>query len=432
MLRRLKKVATPAENQVVFALSTAVTTLLIGVAIGYWAWGRSDGAEVTTGGSAGPGKKGPPPTQAMLIRVGEIKRDQISPIRTLLGDLIAVRTASVASEVPGRVAEVFVDEGSTVIGGKTVLARIDGTWEDLQEKKITAQIAQAKATLRFEKAEASRLKQLLAQQAASTSEVDAKSAVVEQTVASIDELTASLGEVRERQQRLEILAPFSGKVITKHTEVGEYIAVGAPIVDIVSTGRIDARTMVPQQNIGLLRDGDLVSVRVDHSDLELNGEVIAINSQGSLGSRTFPVRIALHDQDGFLKPGMGVSVDVPTGKASTELLVPRDAVLTKPDESVVWVVEVDTRAMERSSKQSALHKPLTTRPVPVKILSHSTEHYAIRSVRAADESALRPGTRVVTEGLERLVPGIPVRVDLDSQPLVPVPGSYADGQQKLD
>ncbi|WP_158222854.1 efflux RND transporter periplasmic adaptor subunit [Rhodopirellula sp. MGV] len=432
MLRSLKKVADTSEKHAVFLLSTAATMLAAGVLIGYGIWGSVGESEDAGSAKGGPGRSGPPSTPAMLVRVGTVQREQIAPTRTLLGDLIPVRTAAVATEVPGRVAEVFVDEGSTVVGGETVLARVDGTWETLQEKKIAAQIDQANATLRFEQAEMARLKKLLNQQAASTSEVDAKLAIIEQTQASLDELEASLQEVRTRMERLNIIAPFDGEVVSKHTEVGEYIAVGAPIVDIVSTGRIDAKAMVPQQNLSLLKLGDAIAVKLDHTDVEITGNVVAINSKGSLDSRTFPVRIALDDQNGRLKPGMGVSLDVPAMPPSTELLVPRDAVLTKPDESVVWILEIDTRALEQNPKRDTPGKPMTTRPVPVKILSHTAEQFAIACVRTADEAALKPGAQVVTEGLERLVPGVPVRIDADGQPLVAVPGSYPNGQQMVD
>ncbi|MBN1909173.1 MAG: hypothetical protein JW818_05490 [Pirellulales bacterium] len=82
----------------------------------------------------------------MLVRVGTIQRKPIVPVKTLVGDLIAVRKATIPSEVAGKVVKLPVDEGTKVIGGKTLLARIDETWTDLEERKIAAQIAEKKAT----------------------------------------------------------------------------------------------------------------------------------------------------------------------------------------------------------------------------------------------------------------------------------------------
>ena len=77
----------------------------------------------------------------MLVRVGTIERKAIVPVRTLVGDLIAVRTATIPTEVAGKVVELPVDEGTKVVGGKTLLARIDDTWTNLDEAKIASQIA---------------------------------------------------------------------------------------------------------------------------------------------------------------------------------------------------------------------------------------------------------------------------------------------------
>ena len=424
------------QKSLLFVLALAITMFMLGGVAGYWAlntFGSAAGEQAAgngPGGAKGGGAKGKDQgPRSLLVRVGAIQRKAIIPVRTLVGDLIAVHTATIPTEVAGKVIELPVDEGTRVIGGKTVLARIDDTWTNLEEAKIASQIQEKEATLSFEKDELARYEGMLKDDAVPVSEAEKERTVIKELQASLAQLNILLKEARERKSRLEIIAPFDGSVVAKHAEIGEYVSVGSPIVDIVSTGRIDARIMVPEESLPLLEVGTQLDIVVDAFDLELKGKVFSINAQGSVGSRTFPLRVELDDQQGKLLPGMGVSVFVPVMRESTELLVPRDALLTKPDSSTIWVVKPKE---DGSSGEQAQQAALVTLPVPVRVLSHTRDAYAIVPERESDKDLVVPGMKVVTEGLERLIPGAAVRIDPDTSPLAPVPGMYRTGQQIVE
>ena len=364
----------------------------------------------------------------MLVRAGTIQRETIVPVRTLVGDLIAVRKATIPTEVAGKVVELPVDEGTKVVGGETLLARIDDTWTSLDEAKIATQIAEKEATLAFAKDELGRYENMLKDDAVPLSEAEQERTLIKELEASISQLNVMLKEAQERKTRLDIIAPFDGSVVAKYAELGEYVPVGSQIVDIVSTGRIDARIMVPEESLSLIEVGSELDVIIDSLGLELRGKVFSINAQGSVGSRTFPVRVELDDQDGKLMPGMGVSVFVPVMRESTELLVPKDAVLTKPDGSTIWVLKSNNGKPGEEQETEIL----VAEPIPVRVLSHTRDAYAIACEREGDRELVAPGVQVVTEGLERLIPGATVYVDSDTTPLAPIPGMYRTGQQVVD
>jgi membrane fusion protein (multidrug efflux system) len=425
-----------AEKSLLFVVALAITMFALGGLASYWAlrtYGVAGGEQRSGNGAKDPSgatakSKGQGP-RALLVRVSTIQRQAIVPVRTLVGDLIAVRKATIPTEVAGKVVDLPVDEGTMVVGGQTLLARIDDTWTNLEEAKITSQIQEKQATLSFENSELTRYENMLKDAAIPLSETEKERTVIKELQASIAQLNVLLKEVQERKSRLEIMAPFDGSVVSKYAELGEYVPVGSPIVDIVSSGRIDARIMVPEESLPLLEVGTVLDVVVDSLNLELKGEVFSINAQGSVGSRTFPVRIALDDRNGKLLPGMGVSVFVPVMRGSTELLVPRDAVLTKPDGSTIWiVVSKDHKRVAESGQQ----RDLVTLPVPIRVLSHTRDSYAIEPVRESDKALVVPDMQVVTEGLERLTMNAAVRIDPDKSPLKPVPGMYRTGQQVVE
>lgn len=420
------------QKSVLFVLAVSITTFLLGGMACYWALGTfagpdaGDGAGDTKGSpSAAEKEQGPP---AMLVRAGTIQRKTIVPVRTLVGDLIAVRKATIPTEVAGKVVELPVDEGTRVVGGETLLARIDDTWTNLDEAKIATQIAEKEATLAFAKDELGRYENMLKDDAIPLSEAEQERTLIKELEASISQLNVMLKEAQERKTRLDIIAPFDGSVVAKYAELGEYVPIGSQIVDIVSSGRIDARIMVPEESLPLIEVGSELDVIVDALELELRGKVFSITAQGSVGSRTFPVRVELDDQDGKLMPGMGVSVFVPVMRESTELLVPKDAVLTKPDGSTIWIL----KANDGKDGEEQQTEVLAAEPIPVRVLSHTRDAYAIACERDGDRELVAPGVQVVTEGLERLVPGATVRVDSDTTLLAPIPGMYRTGQQVVD
>lgn len=426
MLKISKHDVSQPQKLLVFVLSVSLTTFLIGGLVGYWVLSMLRPPVEQAASAASKGKR--PSPQAQLVRVGEIEQQSMIPVRKLVGDLIPVRNAAISTEVAGKLLELPVDEGSKVIGGKTLLARIDDTWTTLEADKIAAQIAEKKATIAFERTDLKRYQELLARKAVSVSEATQKGSLVEELEASLRQLEVMLKESQERKLRLAIYAPFDGTVIAKNAEVGEYMAIGTQIVKIVSTGKIYAQAMVPEEILPLLNIGAPIEVWVDSLGIELKGTVSSINAQGSVGSRTFPVRVELDDQGGKLLPGMGVSVFVPVMRESTELLVPRDAVLMKPDESTIWVLQATDSSGATADPQSTW----VAQPVPVRILSHTRDAYAIACERSVDEKLVAPGVHVVTEGLERLSPGAVVRIDTDKTHLAPLPGSYRSGQQIVE
>ncbi len=422
------------QKSLLLVLSVSITTFFFGGLVCYWGLNASGLLVGKPGAGDGSGEKGASPAapgkpqgpQAMLVRVGTVQREAIIPVRTLVGDLIAVRKATIPSEVAGKVVELPVDEGTRVVGGETLLARIDDTWTTLAEAKIASQIAEKEASLAFAKDELRRYEKMLEDDAIPVSEAEQERTLIKELEAALSQFNVMLKEAQERKTRLDIIAPFDGSVVAKHAELGEYVPIGSQIVDIVSSGRIDARIMAPEESLPLIEVGSELDLVVDSLGLELRGKVFSINAQGSVGSRTFPVRVELDDQGGKLMPGMGVSVFVPVMRESTELLVPKDAVLTKPDGSMIWIVA------GKGAESGDEAETLVAQPIPVRVLSHTRVAYAISCEREVDRDKVVPGVKVVTEGLERLIPGVAVRVDSDTAPLAPIPGMYRTGQQVVE
>lgn len=420
---------TSTQKTILFFLATGLTSILLGGAASWyfadkgWRERFNDPEAIAARLEAltkDQGPQGPRPQAPYLVRVAELQRESITPSRVLFGRLVEFRKVTVAAEVSGRIVEFPLEPGENVSEKETVLAKIDDVWSKLEIRKTEAQIESEKAKLAFEEADLARYQELIKDKAASQSMVEQKASAVEQCKARLAELEALLEESRERLDRAAVLAPFDGQIITKRTELGAYVTPGSPLVDIISTGRIDAVLLTPESMIPLLAPGRELSVQVDALGQEFSGKIKTITAYGASDSRTFPVRVELDDQDGLLKVGMSIRASVPTAEPSVQLVVSKDAVLVKPDGSTVWVAVPDPKQADLA----------TVRRVPVKVTARMQQRYAVEAAEARDLPLLEPGANLVVEGGERLVPEMTVKVVRLENPIRDMPGMHKSGHQK--
>ncbi len=398
---------TSRQRQILLAGSLSLTALLIGGLVGAVAVSHTTRVQLQDPEflraqleKLGPEADGPPrEAPPALVRVGLAQQKPFQPQRSIIGRLVEVRKVTVASEVTGKIIAMPVEEGTEVVAGKTVLAKIDDVWIKAALDRCKAQVASTQAQLDYESAELRRHESLRGTESTTPGELESKQAAVAGLRAKLDECTAAFEEESERQKRCGILAPFDGTVVAKRAELGAHVAPGSPIVDVVSRGQVDALLMVPESMVNFIREGQQQAVRVDPLGEDVTGKVVSVTPFGPSASRTFPVRVRLDDTHGRLKVGMSVTAMFATAPERTALVVSKDAVLVRPDGSTVWV------AVGPGEGQAA-----EVQPVPVRIGSQRAGEYAVECETAKGRELLVAGARVVVEGAERLMPGQRVRI----------------------
>ena len=94
-------------------------------------------------GGGPPANMGPPPT---TVKVGKVENQMMQQRVMVVGRLMEVKRSTVASEVEGRVTALLTPAGREVIGGETVIARVDSVWSRLAVEQARADLAAANAT----------------------------------------------------------------------------------------------------------------------------------------------------------------------------------------------------------------------------------------------------------------------------------------------
>ncbi|MEZ6060329.1 MAG: efflux RND transporter periplasmic adaptor subunit [Planctomycetaceae bacterium] len=400
----------------------------------------------TSTASSQPPKGDPPPAP---VSVADVVEQQISETYTVVGTVMPARRSVVGSAVDGRVIEFPVVNGDAVKAGDTLarartemlelqlaaaeaelvvrqqeLAELQNGTEPETIANLGAQMRAASALRDFTKAEYDRIASLFQQNKAATqSDVDAKlsaslaadqdylaaRALYEQAVkgpreeriaqaqARVAIQEAVVGELKEQIDRHTFVAPFDGFVVTEHTEVGQWVARGDPIAEVIQLSEVDVQVFTLEEQIRDMRVGSDVRVEVPAArESEWNGKVHRIIPQADVRSRTLPVeiRITNHIQDGIpaLKSGAFARVHLPTGQQQLVMLVPKDALVLGGEEPLVYVLEPAEEG-----------KPASVREAVVTLgISKGNSIQVTGPIRAGD--------RVVVRGNERLKNGQTVTV----------------------
>lgn len=239
------------------------------------------------------------------------------------GTLHAENEVRVVAETQGKVVKVFVDTGSRVSKGDS-LVQIDD--ELKQSAYTTAQAAYDKS-----KSDWDRAQDLFAQKVISDS--DRQGAKL-----AFANAESQLLQARRDFENAKVRAPLGGVVTQRFVSVGSMLAGGAPVANIVDADDLKMTIQVGERDVLKIRAGQLVKIDSDlYPDAPFTGRVSAVSPKGD-SALTFPVEIALkNDRAKPLYDGMSGKARIGLGSKSI-LAIPR-ASLVGDQSAQVYVVE---------------------------------------------------------------------------------------------
>jgi RND family efflux transporter MFP subunit len=344
------------------------------------------------------GQGGPPPAQ---VYVDTARMMNVETRRETTGDLRAVRRAVVSSREEGRVASFDLREGDRIEAGDT-LVKIDDELLRYEAERARAQVASDRGLIQERRAELEnarrdleRLESLEERGSARPVELDdarTETARIEAQLAQAEaDLAVSEAELARAERRLKdatITAPFAGRVVSRMTELGEWISAGGDVAEIVALDELEVWLDVPEGALELVRSSEqTIGIRVDALGETIEAPVTAIVPDVDPLSRLFPVRILIENGDERLAPGMSVTGLVPTGVRGDVLTIHSDAVRVDDLGEYVFYDRGGAAGVAR-----------------------------VRTLyRVGDRAVIRPGEieagdAVVVEGNERLFPGQPITI----------------------
>ena len=350
-----------------FKLSMVATMLALPVF-----WGH-----VCTAEDSGSAKQAP----KYPVRVAEVFEQMVSDQIALVGTTQPVAESTIAVEVAGIVERFPVKEGDYVQKG-ALLVELKSTYLRLRLKAARAAKAKTQANLEYAQKELARTTKLKATNSVAEKAYDDAYANYQSQTQELLRNAAEIDQLAYDISQTLVKAPFAGFVSKEHTQVGQWLNAGGPVVTLIDLGKVLITVDVPERYaVKLSEEADVDILIPSITDNRLPGKFYALLPQGNPSARTFPVRVQLGNPDATIKSGMEAVVTFNLKGKRQALLVPKDAIVGFGDTRRVITV-AEGRA----------------KPVTVQVLGYYEHNVAI-------EGNLKPGEPVVIRGNERLRPG---------------------------
>jgi len=322
--------------------------------------------------------QGPP---AVPVRYTEVREYPVQGSIRLPGTVESRSVSLVASEVAGLVAELPAREGDTVLRDQ-VLERLRTSDLKLRLQAVSAQLREAESRLKLAELSLERARELFESRVMSQQQLDDVYFETSAWKGRVEQYTAEMARVQLDIERSEIRSPFAGVVVAERTEVGQWIRVGDPVVEILSLADLEIRVEVPERHYHNLTSGAEATVTFEAlQGLEIAGRVSAIIPRADPQSRIFPLKVRIPNREGRIGVGMLAQVTLPAGESYRATVVPKDAVVSQGNDRIVYLINGDIISA-----------------VPVETGAGVGSWIVV-------QGAVQAGQKVVTRGNERLFPG---------------------------
>jgi HlyD family secretion protein len=245
----------------------------------------------------------------------------------------------------GRVAAVLVEPGDHVRRGQ-VLARLNPLTAQSQVDSAQASFEELKAAAASSRAEYARAEK--ARDSFSVEEFEHRRTNALTAEAKAKAAEAQLSEARTRWQRMIVVAPSDGIVLTRAAEIGQIAMPGAaPLFRLARDGAIEMRGEVAEQDMPRLKVGQVAMVRLDGVAQPFAGKVWQIGAIIDGVTRQGTVRIALPSEDQNLRPGAFARADIQAG-ATVGVILPQTAVLSDEQGTYALIVGANDKVERRA------------------------------------------------------------------------------------
>jgi membrane fusion protein (multidrug efflux system) len=365
----------------------------------------------------------PPPPEVLVT--APIQRD-VPVYMELVGQAVGFQDVEIRARVEGFLETVAFTEGSLVRKGQ-LLYKID-------PKPLQAILANAKANLatsqaRLEKArnDVNRFKPLVAQQAVSQQELDNAISAQDAALAQVDAGKAAVEKAEFDLSYTTITAPLDGLIGTTKVKAGNLVGRGESTL-LVTISQIDPILF----RAGMAEAEYLKLARRMQEDL----------AQGRTGSTSTPVQLILadgtvHAYEGRLD-AVERNIDATTGTLALQIRFPNPERLVRPGQygRVRAIVDMKRDAIlvpQRAVQELQNLYNLAVVGADNKVSFRTVKVGPREGTLWVIEEGLKPGERVIVEGLQRVAEGAvvnPKTAPAETKPAEAAPAGAAKAEVK--
>lgn len=316
--------------------------------------------------------------QASLVETAPISIGSLASYQTFIGTLYFSETSIVASQVAGLVMKVDF-ETTDQVKKDQILVELDDEILNSKIMAIKASIKEIRLQLEKVNKDLRRYSQLLKQKNVSQQQYDEfyynKTSLEQKHIA----LQAQLSTLNIEHRQNTIRAPYSGVIAKKYISRGEWVDQGGEIATLINTENIDVLFDIPASFIKQLDYKQKIDIQINQKKYQAS--IKGLIKQGDAKTRTLPLKIKLDTVDDSLFSGLEAQIKLPRKNHSNSLLVPRDAVVKRFGQDVVFTI-INNKA----------------KMIPVKVELYQGTQVAVKATE------LNVQMRVIIKGNERVFP----------------------------
>lgn len=305
--------------------------------------------------------------QPRPVRVVAATEDRLVRSISVTGTLAAEEQVTLSMKVAGRLDQLSVDLGSRVTRGQVVArlvptdftlrvgqadaalaqarARLglapDGT-DDAIDPEKSANVREARAVLDQAKLTKDRVETFFKRGISARAELDSAEAAFRVAESryqdALEEVRNRQGILQQRRSELELArqqledsqltSPMDGMVRERTATVGQFLAIGAPVVTIVRMHPMRLRLAVPEREAPGVKPSQEVLVHVEGDTAVYRGRVARISPAIDEVNRTLMVEAEIPNTTNTLRPGSFARADIVMQAADKAIVVPTSAIVT--------------------------------------------------------------------------------------------------------
>jgi membrane fusion protein (multidrug efflux system) len=312
---------------------------------------------------AGKGGGGPPAVVTTTVLSPSPWADTLEA----LGTASARESVSITAKVSETVAQVRFDSGDVVHAGDVLVT--------LSDKEELAGINEAAAGYKEAQTLFERQQMLAQKQLIAASQFDMQRAARDAAKAKLDQTRSQLSD-------RVITAPFDGVLGLRQVSPGSLVTPGTVITTLDDISKIKLDFSVPESDLSLIAEGQPVVGTSDaYPGQEFHGTITSVGSRVDPMTRALAARAEFDNPDRKLRAGMLLDLRLQRA-ARTTLQVPELSLQQLGQQAFLFRVTPDSKVEQVPVRIGA------RRPGWVEILD-----------------GVKPGDRVVVEGIVKLKPG---------------------------
>lgn len=370
-------------------------------------------------GGAADAQAGPPHAAPVGV-VPVVQRDVVDR-EQFSGRLEAAEFVELRPRVAGTIERVHFADGARVKRGE-LLFTIDPRPFEAEVARATSQSAAARARAELAGQELARAQRLLEAKAVSQQEFDQLTSGSRTAEADIAAAEAALRVAQLNLGYAQVRAPITGRVSRAIVTAGNLVNAEVVLTTIAGTDKTYAYFDASEQTYLRVRaahDKALLPLRMalsDEAGFPHEGRVDFIDNRLNPLTGAIRLRATFDNASGRFTPGLAVRLSMATSKPYSATLVPDRAIGTDQSKKFVYVVGEDQRPQFREVHLGGLDG-------------------GMRVV----QGGVKAGEQVIVDGLQRVIPGMPVAPTLlptDEQgmpvapPVPPAAPASAGGGEK--